>query len=46
MKRILARRALLPTGWADDVLLGIQDGEIVEVSAGAPPRRPPTRPGS
>ena len=36
MKRILARRALLPTGWADDVLLGIRDGEIIEVSAGVP----------
>ena len=32
----LARRALLPTGWAEDVLLGIRDGEIVEVSAGVP----------
>ena len=36
MKRILARRALLPTGWAEDVLLGIRDGEIVEVSAAVP----------
>jgi len=34
MKRILARRALLNTGWAEDVLLGIRDGAIVEVSAG------------
>ncbi len=36
MKRILARRALLPTGWAEDVLLGIREGEIVEASAGVP----------
>ena len=36
MKRILARRALLNDGWAEDVLLGIRDGEIVEVSAGVP----------
>lgn len=36
MNRILARRALLDTGWADDVLLGIRDGEIAEVSKGVP----------
>ena len=36
MKRILARRALLPTGWAEDVLLTARDGEIVEVTAGVP----------
>ena len=34
MKWILARRALLNAGWAEDVLLGIRDGEITEVSAG------------
>lgn len=37
MKRILARRALLPTGWAEDVLVTVRDGEIVEVTAGVPP---------
>ena len=36
MTRILARRALLHTGWAEDVLLGIRDGEIVDISAGVP----------
>ena len=36
MNRILARRALLPTGWAEDVLLSIHGGEIAEVSAGVP----------
>ena len=36
MKRILARRALLGNGWAEDVLLSIRDGEIVEVTAGVP----------
>lgn len=36
MKRILARRALLPTGWAEDVLVTVRDGEIVEVTAGVP----------
>ena len=36
MNRILARRALLHTGWADNVLLGIRDGEIAEVSKGVP----------
>ena len=36
MKRILARRALLPTGWAEDVLVTVRDGEIVEVTVGVP----------
>ncbi|MXZ59625.1 MAG: formimidoylglutamate deiminase [Acidobacteria bacterium] len=36
MKRILARRALLPTGWAEDVLLTVRDGELVDVTAGVP----------
>lgn len=36
MKWILARRALLNDGWAEDVVLGIRDGEIIEVSAGVP----------
>ena len=36
MTRILARRALLNSGWAEDVLLTVRDGEIVEVSAGVP----------
>ena len=36
MTRILARRAFLNNGWAEDVLLSIRDGEIVEVSASVP----------
>lgn len=34
MNRILARRALLNSGWAEDVLLSIRGGEIVEVCEG------------
>lgn len=36
MTRILARRAFLNSGWAEDVLLSIRDGGIVEVSTGVP----------
>jgi formimidoylglutamate deiminase len=39
--RILARRALLDGGWADDVLLVIRGGAITEVGAGAAPLAPP-----
>jgi len=35
MTSILARKALLPDGWADDVLLRIRDGRIDEVVTGA-----------
>jgi formimidoylglutamate deiminase len=35
MTSILARKALLPGGWADDVLLRISDGRIDEVVTGA-----------
>ena len=34
MKRILARRAFLNSGWAEDVLITVRDGEIAEVSTG------------
>lgn len=34
MHRILARRALLHTGWAKDVLLVVREGHITEVSPG------------
>ena len=37
MISIFARKALLPDGWADDVLLGVRDGVIEEVSAGTTP---------
>ena len=37
MTSIFARKALLPDGWADDVLLGVRDGVIEEVAAGATP---------
>ena len=30
MTSILARKALLPDGWADDVMLRIRDGRITE----------------
>ena len=36
MTRILARRALLRSGWADDVLIVVRGGEIAEVSVGEP----------
>ena len=36
MTRILARRALLHGGWAEDVLLVVRDGRLVEVAAGEP----------
>jgi len=35
MTSIFARKALLPDGWADDVLLRVRDGRIDAVSAGA-----------
>ena len=34
--RILARRALLRSGWTDDVLIVVRGGEIAEVSVGEP----------
>jgi formimidoylglutamate deiminase len=37
MTPIFARKALLPDGWADDVLLRINDGLIEEVLPGAAP---------
>ena len=36
MTRILARRALLRSGWADDVLIVVRGGEIAEVTVGEP----------
>ena len=35
MKRILARRAFIETGWADDVLLTVRDGRIAEIAVGS-----------
>jgi formimidoylglutamate deiminase len=37
MTSLFARKALLPDGWADDVLLRITDGLIDDVTAGATP---------
>ncbi len=37
MTSLFARKALLPDGWADDVLLRITDGLIGDVSPGATP---------
>ena len=37
MTSLFARKALLPGGWADDVLLRISDGRIDAVSTGAKP---------
>ena len=39
--RILARRALLRSGWTDDVLIGVRGGEIAEISVGGPQSAPP-----
>ena len=36
MIRILARRALLRSGWTDDVLIAVRGGEITEISVGDP----------
>ena len=36
MIRILARRALLRSGWTDDVLIVVRGGEIAEISVGDP----------
>ena len=41
MNRILARRALLRSGWTDDVLIGVRGGEIAEISVGGPQSAPP-----
>jgi formimidoylglutamate deiminase len=35
MTAIFASKALLPDGWADDVLLHVEDGRIADVVAGA-----------
>jgi formimidoylglutamate deiminase len=35
VERYLARDALLPGGWAKDVLVSVEDGEIVSVETGA-----------
>jgi len=37
MTPVFAKKALLPDGWADDVLLQIRDGRIQDVSPGAVP---------
>ena len=37
MTTVFARKALLPDGWADDVLLRIRDGLIDDVSQGEAP---------
>ena len=37
MTSLFARKALLPNGWADDVLLRITDGLIDDIAAGATP---------
>ena len=37
MTPVFAKKALLPDGWADDVLLQIHDGRIQDVSPGAVP---------
>ena len=41
MNRILARRALLNSGWAEGVLLVIRDGRFAEISVGGPQSAPP-----
>src|SRR5688572_31065145 len=35
MKKYYAREALLPKGWARDVTIAVDNGDIVEVKAGA-----------
>ena len=40
MNRILARRALLDRGWAEEVLLTVRGGRIAEVSVGSSPAPP------
>ena len=40
MIRILAHRALLKTGWAEDVVLTVHNGEIARVSVGVTPASP------
>jgi formimidoylglutamate deiminase len=37
MPHIFARKALLPSGWADDVRLDVRDGQIAAVHPGASP---------
>jgi formimidoylglutamate deiminase len=37
MTPVFAKKALLPDGWADDVLLQIRDGRIRDISPGAVP---------
>ena len=37
MPHIFARKALLPTGWAEDVRLDVRDGLIADVQPGAKP---------
>ena len=37
MKKYFARDALLPSGWARDVLIGVDGGDIVALEAGAAP---------
>ena len=37
MTPVFAKKALLPDGWADDVLLQIRDGRIQDISPGAVP---------
>jgi formimidoylglutamate deiminase len=37
VKKYFARQALLPSGWASDVLIGIDDGDIVAVETDASP---------
>ena len=38
MGTLFFERALLPSGWASDVAIGIDGGEIASVVAGSPPR--------
>ena len=48
MERYFARDALLPGGWAKDVLVSVEDGDIVSVETGAsglPPLAGPVLPG-
>ena len=40
VNRILARRALLGSGWAENVLLVVREGRIAEVAVGSPPASP------
>ena len=40
MQRIRARRALLGSGWAEDVLLTVRDGAIADVAVGSPSAPP------